>query len=301
MTTTPIPVPGPLPQTDKQGKFVHPVVHAPGGGAQARWEIPPPTPLVTTPGDTLLVRCVNSVAGVTLTLRARFMDPDGEVHNVALPLVSAATKLEETVSMQLHYGYLLGLAMDATGATVRRGQCFAGVWLVRGITANKESYEQLAVGYPTTGNPLGWPENVPQQSVEGNGFPRTFVQAAPGPGADQLITVPAGSRWQLMSGRLQLTTAVAVANRFTHVQVLDGAGNVLHDVAGQVQAASLTFTTVIPVGTGPELFNDNTQMLAMPSNLTLLQGWQLRTLTTALQGADQYSAWVLGVLEWMEE
>jgi hypothetical protein len=267
----------------------------------SRTEAPPPVPLYVTPSDTLLLRVVNSVAGLTMSLRYRFMDAEGAVSSNLLQLVSAANKTEEFQTQQLGYGYLLGLAVDAVGATVRRGQCFTGVWLIRGINANKDAYEQLATGYPTTGNPLGWPENVPTQSVEGNGFPRTFVQAQPAAGAEQLAVVPAGSRWQLMSARLSLIAANAGATRFAHILVDDGAGNILHDVVGAGQAINTTNIYVAPTGTGPQLANDNTQMLAMPANLTLLQGWRIRTLTTALNAADQWSALTLGVLEWMEE
>lgn len=277
----------------------HPTVPVQGAGF-LRSDTPPPGMLYVTRDDQLVVSGQAGIAGVTLRLRVRMADVNGRVFGNLLELPLPSDRSLATALLQLTDGFLLGCAVAAEGVAVRRGEVFASVELIRGLVTNQEPYSQLASGYPSASDPLCWPNESPEPSVSGQGRLLVFTQAQPAAGAELAITVPTGARWRPMSLRFTLTTSAVVGNRFVHVVVDDGAGLVFHDVAGPAQAASLTFIYSVGAGIGPAALLDNTVLLPFPHDPTFRQGWRIRTVTTARDGADQFSAAQLGLMEWLE-
>lgn len=120
----------------------------------------------------------------------------------------------------------------------------------------------------------------------------------PAPGAEWSWTVPSGYFWRIISVFTELTTSVAVANRFPHTQILDPDGKPLAKlVSDHVVAASLT----VPVTTFIEFevagLPEAAALLNSFPNVILEAGYIVRSFTPNLQPADQYSAPTL----WLEQ
>ena len=118
--------------------------------------------------------------------------------------------------------------------------------------------------------------------------------AQPAAGADLSYLPDFTDAFRLLTLRVQLTTAVAAANRYPHFQFVTASGEVMHEVvAAAAQVASTTITYLL-VGAGGSSTNggvltDNTSGLALP-DIWWPAGTRLRTATTAIQAADQWSS-----------
>lgn len=112
----------------------------------------------------------------------------------------------------------------------------------------------------------------------------------PAAGAEASVTVPAGDNWTLTSALISLVTDATVANRRVHLIIDDGTTTVLNLVGSVDQAASLTVVySWTAGGNDSAAVRDGVLNLGqLPTDLRLLPGWRIRTLTTGLQAGDNY-------------
>lgn len=122
------------------------------------------------------------------------------------------------------------------------------------------------------------------------GVQRDRVILAPGAGAEAAITLPGGSWWRLLYGRARFVTSAAVANRAPALALIDSDGAEWQRWGvGAAIAASLT-TIINFASGGPDtsaglvggVLNVGTADILIPG------GWSLRTVTSAIDAADQY-------------
>jgi hypothetical protein len=134
---------------------------------------------------------------------------------------------------------------------------------------------------------------------EGPGTLRSVAGAAPAAGADISDTVPTGARWQLLSFATSLTTSGTVANR-APLWTFDDGANVVYRVSGNInQTASTTWNYDGMQGFGTPLIAQVLALaVALPANNRLGSGYRIKTVTGAIQAADQWAATQYSVLEW---
>lgn len=102
-----------------------------------------------------------------------------------------------------------------------------------------------------------------------------------------------GSTHQVISVFATLATSAAVANRLPALQILDAAAHIVVALpASSVQAAALTETYVWGVNL-PFTSGNNQNLIPIPAGIVVANGWTIRTVTSALQAADQWSAIVV--------
>jgi hypothetical protein len=263
-------------------------------------DLNPATNLYITVEDRLRVQIINAVAGIEVDVTARIQLVDGQVIPMRQVISPAATRAVITTDFDLCEGFVLDLTITTPTAAARAGGCFVLCSLIRGQGTNAIPSRILVSNYLSSGNAIGWPEGPSQPSTQGPGLVRSLQQANPVAGADWVVTVPVGARWVLQSLSAQLVTAVAVANRFPHLQIRDGAGNVMWDTAAAAaQAASLT-VRYSATGGVQAVVVDTSAVLPIPDLVQLLQGWTIQTATGAIQAADQWQNIWLNVVELQE-
>lgn len=132
---------------------------------------------------------------------------------------------------------------------------------------------------------------------------RNVAGTQPAAGAEISEAVPAGVRWEILSIKYVLTCAAVAATRFSQLLLDDGTANVfaqMSQVTGLTTGQVGTFTwaqglanqlVVVAAGT-PNI------TAPFPTHLRMGPGFRWRTLTAAIQGADQYSAIQYLVREW---
>lgn len=128
---------------------------------------------------------------------------------------------------------------------------------------------------------------------------RTIPVANPAAGAEIVQVVPGGVVWEVLALRATLTTSAAVANRLTSLQLRDSDNRIAYEFPGAaVQAATLgvSYTWSSGYGTSTAVQGQQLPLPAPPP--VVLAGGTVRTVTTLLDVADQWSAVVLTVREW---
>lgn len=251
--------------------------------------------------DNVRITTFNSATGVTVACRTRMVDLVGYVQ-VASDLQTPNTDRTAKASIfGSDEGWLLGGSVVVTAGAPLEGQCFVVVEIVRGLGASALALEQIAAGYVTAKQPLRFPSLSSIRSLDGGGALRSITGATPGAGVIISETVPTGARWELLTFQFQFVTAVAVANRRVSLTLDDGANGYASITANFTQTASLT-EFYVWAQAFPSLIDANllTILAPLPGNIRLGSGHRIRSTTSAIQGADQFSAVQYLVREWLE-
>lgn len=123
--------------------------------------------------------------------------------------------------------------------------------------------------------------------------------AQPLAGVDWSTIISTNDEAQLLTLRATLTTAVAVASRSAHFQIVNPSGQIVHEIVVPPVTASSAVTFSGVAGTGfyntAETVYDGVLSIPLP-NLWWPGNYTIRSKTTLLQAADQWSGVYLSAL-----
>lgn len=292
-----------------------------------KWQdVDPPSPLYVLRDDVLLMQAVNGqgLANDQVNFNFRFLrvpevqggqpsdlaQPGGGRQVVDYGIIDTGldvlpiTANGQTVSKSrtLGEGFLLSVAASCSNA-VQRGQLFARAVLIRGGATFGNSAQLLFADYVTGFQAAGWPGGRALNSAEGPGSVQSLQVANPGAGVDWAMSVPGTTRRKVLSFSATLTASAAVASRLISVVVDDGVPSHVvwqTDVnvavtASQVATLNGTQTNVPPGVITTMLF------VVIPPGLSMAPLWRLRTSTSNLQAADQWSAIWLAIEDLIDQ
>lgn len=242
----------------------------------------------------------NAAAGVTVTLSGRRLDCEGRVVPFSHRLVPTTDRVATTVDVPLTEGWLLGIQAAITVGAPREGQTYATLSLGRGRGTTYTELETFASGTITAAHRLGWPGALVGSPLEGPGAIRVITATVPAAGADWSETVPTGAVWELVACRASFVAAAAVATRQPFMLLDDGV-NALYYLSGH-GGATANSTTLYQWAQGVPftgLLAGAPAPIAVPTRVRLSAGSRVRVSTINVQAADQWSAIVLLVNEWI--
>ena len=262
-------------------------------------KVEPPALYYVTRDDVLQLTIAAPIVQTTVNLSLRFMSAQGEIlprFETFLVGPTAGTPVLET--LQNAEGYLLSASVFTPGAP--RGQCFVSLAIKRGGgTGDKTFGDILLQGYPGQVGGIAYPQTPVWSALDGRGRMRSIAISNPAAGVDWTQTVPAGVTWILRAACGTLTTSASVANRQVSLVVTDATPNILLDSpAGSLEAASLGdsfswFNGAAAVIEGAEVIG------GLPTEFRCPAGWIIKSTTTNIQAADQWSAVSLTVEEFI--
>jgi hypothetical protein len=251
--------------------------------------------------DQLVIGCAAPITGNTLIVNVRVLTVDGKVIPMQFAVAPAGAIAFTTFRFQLLEGFLLSATARYSAGFRNNNWCYVELALARAAFSFNDKYIPLWSGYASSNNAFGWPGTLSQRPTDGAGVVHSIPVGAPAAGVDVTFTVPANTRWRLISFRATLTAAVAVANRIMTLTMDDGATVLAESVSNVTQVASVVNTynafDSAPIINTP--INLRTQM-ALPSNMLMGTGFRINTVTSGLQAADQWSAAQLLVAEWAD-
>ncbi len=264
-------------------------------------EVPAPAALYITRDDILVLRVRNSVAGINVTCRGRYLGRDGQVHRFSEFVVPTSDRASNNLQIELDYGFLLSVTV-AVGETevVRRGQTFVQVFLQHGSV--EAVYQQLLVSdYVTQQAPVGWPGGILRSSIEGPGMLRSITLTDPAAGVEISQVVIADARWRFISLHASLVTAAVAGARVPVLVFDDGANTYFQMEAGVNQGGGSTVFWTWSIHGHKETSAVFSRPAIGVAPMVLLQGHRIRTTTQALDPGDNWGAPQLYVEEWIEE
>jgi hypothetical protein len=263
--------------------------------------VQPPSQYYLSPDDHLFLRVWNSAAGVTVTLRYRYLQPRLGVLAGTIPLTPSTDRTANFLRVPLAEGFLLSVALQTSAGTPRRGQTFCQVGIVRGGELADEPAALLISDYLHDTLLLAWPGGLLRSSVEGPGVLRSITGTDQAAGAEISETVPTNARWRFYSLVASLVTSAAVANRFPNIAFDDGANVHARVGSNTAQAASLTRAWAFSGAPLIQALSGTALIVVGAPEIYLAAGHRIRTITENFQAGDNWGAPQFLVEEWIEE
>jgi hypothetical protein len=226
------------------------------------------------------------------------------VSNAAL--VIEPTLLADEDGVELGDGWILGVDANYWSGNddeFRRGQLYIECELNR-VAYNYHEGIPLFQGYLGASEHLGWPYGVNERKVSGHGGIKVYTVSNPSAGADWTYTIPSNARFKVISVKAVLTTSSSVADRRASLVFDDGTNISWYSLSNQLQAASATNVYQVSPGMVNSTLTTAAgtvyQSLSM-APVQLSEDFRIRSSTINIQAADQWSAIVVTVEEWIEE
>lgn len=261
-------------------------------------DVDPPSFLYVRPPDVLFLKAnTNNLAGDTVLFTVRVLRADGTITTEKEQLVVVAGWAANNLFIPLPEGYLLSIAAESS-VVLQRGVTFAQAYVSRAGSSGNDIPQQLFSDYVTRSVLATWPNGRTLHSLEGPGNIRSITGTVPAAGAEINEVVPVRTQWRLIAFRYTLTTAVAAANRESNLVIDDGVNPYVSDTPSFAQVASLAFIYSWMLGVQKQAATQS-NLITLPSpTVTLPPGHRIRTSTTNIQAADQYTAPQYLVEEW---
>lgn len=260
----------------------------------------PPSNLYIQLEDRLQIDQVATSGVIGMTVTARILRADGTIIALQLALSGGVPFTHIKNTFDLVEGYLLSLVITPSTQSFQRGIYFVTAQIIRGTPPNQFITQTLFADYVVGGYTLGFPGGRLAQSVDGFGSTNSLTIAAPAAGVELSFSVGSGQRLRPRSIRFSLTTSATVANREVTLVIDDGAAIFAQIPSNFTQAASLSETYCFALGTQSVKGSVTTLALSPLPDCLLSGGYRIRTLTTAIQATDQYSAAQLYHENWVE-
>lgn len=256
-----------------------------------------------TGAENLRVTAFYRFAPLTVDLAWRFWrEQDRVIQLGADSMRVTALGVTTTKDFALDAGALVGLRIGTSQAGLQLGELWVRVQLIRGLGGATQVIGTLLQGYVTAENDLAWPGSPLQSQHDGRGAVRhlTFAGVA-GPAVQ--LTVPAGVRWRVVTGRVVLNTSAAVGNRTPFAMALDSFGNAYwvginsvvtppSSAGGYAFAAAQSPSAVTALGGSH---------LPWPDDLELGAGDSVRVQAAGIDAADTWTPATLLVREWLDQ
>lgn len=240
--------------------------------------------------DNLLLQVVSPTITSTVRVTLRVLLPSGQINTwVESRAVLTATQAFNLLPLTALECFLLSVSISSDAPN--RGACFVRLLIQRGTGSSDVALGQvLCQGYASLYETLTFPNGLPESSLAGSGLMRLVTVAAPGAGADFVVTVPAGRHWKLLGVEASLAASAAVASRSPNGVIDDGAANPFR-IPGNIliTATQTIFVNFLQGGAGASS-SGLADIIPLPFGLRMLPGWRFSSITTNLQAGDQWSA-----------
>ena len=220
-----------------------------------------------------------AASGQNLTIRG--MTREGTFTFTHLPNSNETTKEEDFRIPDLP----IFLSVTNAAGTYIVGQCYVSI----GLVANGDLLYELAAGFIHSARGVSFPATALQDPGPPTGAFLAKVGTNPAAGVEISEVVPTGQHWRLRGVRFQFVTSGTVASRRVHLNINIGQGPGFDMFAEIDQTASQTREyTCLPLGAVQDSSDDDDIIIAIPDNLILMQGSEIRTQTVNLQVGDDF-------------
>ncbi|MBZ5560176.1 MAG: hypothetical protein LAO77_23205 [Acidobacteriia bacterium] len=260
-----------------------------------------PSAVYLTGEEQLRLTSVGNASGLTLTVSGRVLRKDGTIAPIQFSHTPNSNRTAATTTVGLSEGWVLGISLKITTGTPAAQSVWVLVDLVRGQGSAGQVLQSLVSGFVSPTVPLVWPGNESFAPLDGVGCLRSISGTQPGAGAEISEVVPAGARWELLAFEADLATSAAAANRVPQLTIDDGANVYARVPINNNETASHTWRNSFQAGV-PLNFDGTRFLVTAPllAGIRLAAGHRIKTVTSAIDVGDQWSAPQYLVREWFD-
>lgn len=261
--------------------------------------VQPPSALYVFRDDLLFITSIGPEVNRELRLRGRLLTPDGEIVTLEYRHVTNNNgNVAKFQTFNLQEGHFLGLTVVPVDTVGGRGLIHITCGLTRGGSQVSSITQILFAGYIEGSRAPSWPMLHLESTVEGPGRLSRLASATPGAGSEISLAVTDGARSKPLTMSFVLTTGAAVTNRLVHLEIVDGTNIVGRMPADAVHVASTSRRYTAAAGASSSAAAGGAGLIPMPIDLVLGPNDILRTRTTNLQAADQFTNAQLYLESW---
>lgn len=264
--------------------------------------IAPPSPLYIQRDDAIGLAMSSSQSAEVITITGRFLRAnDSVVQPFMFTFAPTAQYSVQTKTFPLGEGYLLGLTVSASTATVR-GMTFCAVYLTRGkvsATPLAGVDQLLCQDYVTSNQPSGWPGGRILNAFEGNGNMSLVNIGGTAAGADFVFTPNPGAIARLRGVIATLVTSATVANRAVTFQCGTFPRNAVPATTFVTASQTKTFTLMPGVQPYTDCNGNFVLPCPDPSQTVGNASTLIASLTTGIQAGDQWGPINAYYEEWL--
>lgn len=251
--------------------------------------------------ETLRLTAFNAASGVRLRMSGRRFTRDGTISTFSHQLTPTTNRAATTFDVTPGEGWLLSVAIRVDAGSPLDGQCFVVCELGLGGGAQFVPLDVLVSDTITAAHRVAWPGTPLRGPLDGAGAIRSIAGTTPAAGAEISESVPTGARYELLAIATVLTASAVVATRIPVLTLDDGTTIFFAVAAVQTRTASGGTRFIWAAGAPyTVIVNSTTTPSALPIGVRLAAGYRIRTTTTAIDVADQYSAVQYLVRDWVE-
>jgi len=249
--------------------------------------------------DELRVGVQTAQSSVVIGVSGLMVNANGERSKFTVTVAAASDRSETVVQNNIGAGWILHAEAWVISGTVGPRQAYVTAHIVSNSGTPAVPMACLLRGYVHNNRSPSFPYDLYEAQTDGQGNIRSVTGSDPAAGAEVSDTVPAGARWRLIAAIFTLVASGAAANRRVHVTLDDGATVYLRSLSGTDITAGQT--GIVSFWESGQLVasNNSAQVAMLPSNLILVAGHRIKTVTTALDAGDNYGAPQYLVEEWL--
>ena len=250
--------------------------------------------------DQLLLQAISNVATQVVTVSYRLLRDDGQVVPGLFTYTTGSAVTLLTKAFQLAQGYLIAFEITAPAVGTAGQWLYAKMGLTRGGGATPASYHPLFAGYVGSSFGFGYPNKHFEKPTDGQGVVRDFTISNPAAGSDFTVTVPSNVVWRVQGLFATLTASALPATRQVSFKLANSVSAVFFEtpLVAAVTAGQVVKFSVAP---GLDVLIDATPSqpnLDLPNPCFMVAGDTLNSVTTAIDGGDQWSTVLVRVREW---
>jgi hypothetical protein len=236
-------------------------------------------------------------AAINVFIQARLLMPDGRIIPNNWQIQTAVTKAASYQLIVLPECFILSLAITAQQNANARN-VFCSAIISRGIPTAGSVSTVLCQGYVTRNMPLSWPPGVNTNQLDTAGNLKVIIGTVPAPGQEINESVPQFTKWRLMAVNFSLTTSAAAGSRIMTFVMGTNAIDYCFLQSPAAQAISLTWNYQLASNIATLTGTNGVIQMSAFAGIFLNALGKFRTITTAIQAADQYTAPTYYFEEW---
>jgi hypothetical protein len=158
----------------------------------------------------------------------------------------------------------------------------------------------LMSDYVTTAMAPAHPNGRQLAPTEGPGRVYAAAFLNPGLGADWTLSPPANAKWRIISLLSSFVTSAGGPTRTPHLEIQTGGNPVYFSGPVGIQGGGTLFNYTWATGQPYEFDGVGTVAQPLPDFLVLPPGATISSLTTGIQGTDQWAGQNCLVEEWLD-
>ncbi len=262
--------------------------------------INPPSRAYVRAGGRLRFRVRSVPADVAIMISGILLTTKGEMREISENLTTTGDGHIDEIFTPFPEGFIFSLTCSVLSDTVRHGEIYCHIALLRGMSGVKQPYQVLLAGYASPMFSPCFPLNNPEPAFAGKGLLRTVSYSSAITAVPFEIVIPRSRSWRFESIRTVFAPATVAGDR--RVSIAYFVDNYIADRIHGHYAMSYTYDWELTWSRlGEHDFYSN-KFQRMPLNQMVMRGGDKISIgVSGWQAGDTLENVTISATEWLSD